>query len=51
MTKGTAFDVRHFEAQFLNVNCYIFKRSLKFVSKDLIDNESALVQIMAWCLI
>ena len=28
--------------------CILIPISLKFVSKDLIDNKSALVQVMAW---
>ena len=35
---------------FLNENVRIFLQiSLKFVPKGPIDNESALVQVMAWC--
>ena len=29
--------------------CILIQISLKFVAKDQIDNESALVQVMAWC--
>ena len=29
--------------------CILIKISLKFVPKDLIDNYSTLVQVMAWC--
>ena len=35
---------------FLNENyCILIKIWLNFVSKNLIDNKSAWVQIMAWC--
>ena len=48
-------DERHsaddiFMCIFFNENCCIFiKFSLKYVRKDPIDNNPALVQIMAWC--
>ena len=38
-----------FTCIFINENCCILiKFSLKYVHKDLIDNNAALVQIMAW---
>ena len=41
-----------FEYIFLNENVAILiKISLKFVPRDPINNDPALVQIMAWCLI
>ena len=40
-----------FQCIFLNENCWILiKISLKYVRKGPIDNDRALVQIMAWCL-
>ena len=48
MTAFLADDI--FNRIFLNENIIIFIQfSLKVVPKDPIDNESALVQVMAWC--
>ena len=39
-----------FKCIFLNENYGVLVEiSLKFVSKGVIDNKSALVQVMAWC--
>ena len=49
-TKWPPFSRRHFKCIFVNENVRIsIKISLKFVSKDLINDIPALVQIMAWC--
>ena len=49
-TKWPRFRRRHLKWIFLNKNVWILiKISLKFVSKAPINNNPALVQIMAWC--
>ena len=46
---GRHFGRRHFQTHFLQWNIKIsIQISLKFVPGDLIDNTSALVQVMAW---
>ena len=48
-TKYTLNCRRHFEMHFLiSKYCIFIPISLKFVPKELIDNKSALVQVMAW---
>ena len=48
--KWPSFHKRHFQIYSHNEKCCILIRiSWKFVPKGLIDNKSALVQVMAWC--
>ena len=47
---GRLFKDDIFTCIFINENyCILIKFSLKYVRKDPIDNNPALVQIMAWC--
>ena len=47
---GVIFDGRHFQINFITVNCYILLLiSLISISKFPTDNMSALVQVKAWC--
>ena len=48
---GRHFTDDNFKCIFMNEKfCILIPISLKFVPKGLIDNMSALVQVMAWCL-
>ena len=49
-TKWPSFHRRHFQSHFLKSNyCILIQISLKFVYKGPINNNPALVQMMAWC--